>query len=471
MRTGNWLLPSLLTGAVLSAMRVIGGPVAARQRDPGQPNILLIVADDLGYGDLGCTGSPVVETPYLDRLASEGTQATQFYVNAPVCSPSRASLLTGRWPHRYGIEDVLYMHDRRGLPAEEVTLAEVLQQHGYATALIGKWHLGKHNPFLPTRQGFQTFFGLLGGSHDYYTHWRADYYDLWRGESPVHNSLYTTEQLTAAATATIREMADRPEPFFLYLAYNAPHEPLQAPDAYRQRYVGRIPDEKRQTYAAMITCMDESIGQVLYTVEQLGLRSSTLVLFLSDNGGQLRSGASNYPWRGDKGDLLEGGVHVPLLARWPGHIRPGTETEALGCDADLFTTILRAAHAPLPTDRIIDGENFLPALTGRTRRGREEICWRYQHQRAIRAGDWKLVGIAGEPPALYDLPVDRVEGTDLSGIYPEVVRELVGKWESFYGVRWDAGPARPRPASRARPAGPTTPRLRAQRRVPVPRAR
>jgi len=445
LRLGTLVL-LLLLAAILSG--------AAVRRDPGRPNLLLILADDLGYGDLGFTGATDIETPHLDRLAMEGMRATNFYANAPVCSPSRASILTGRWPHRHGVQDVIYARDRGGLPASEVTVAELLRREGYATALIGKWHLGKESPSRPQDHGFETFVGLLGGSHDYFTHRAAERLDFWRGTEPWHVEGYTTELLTQEAVSYLRQVATREEPFFLYLAYTAPHAPLQAPEPLIQRYAHRIPRRERQVYAAMVTALDEGIGRVLATIDDLGLRRHTLVLFLSDNGGYLATGASNAPWNGDKGDLLEGGIHVPFVARWPGRIPAASRTDALACGADLFPTLLRAASVPLPTDRVIDGRDLLPVLTRRTDRAREMVAFRYQRERALRMGDWKLLGRYDEPPALFDLPVDRGERTDVASLYPAVVRELQARWEAFYGSAWSAHvPVRTGPLSmRRRPA-------------------
>lgn len=392
----------------------------ARAAEPPRPNVVLILADDLGYGDVGFLGCQDIPTPHMDQLARDGVRFANGYVCSAVCAPSRAGLLTGRQPARLGITA-----NHQPLPPGEITLASELKEQGYATALIGKWHLGGAEHEHPLRRGFDEFYGFLGYGISYF-----------------QPEGYYTDVLTDKAVDFIDR--HRKEPFFLYLAYNAPHAPMEASAKYLDRVAG-IKDPMRRVNAAMISALDDGIGRVLAALDEHALASNTLVVFLSDNGAKIDypghpdfrgQGASNGPLRAGKYWIYEGGVRVPFVMRWPGVLPGGSVYEPLVSSLDLFPSILAAAGRSLRTDREYDGVNLLPELRKTfTNEKPRALAWRADSELvnarrpwvSIRHADWKLhlyQRDGGETVELFNLASDPGETHNLAADRPEVVREL-----------------------------------------------
>lgn len=438
---------------------------ACTKAAPERPNIVVILADDMGYGDVGVHGATDIATPNIDALANSGVRFTDAYVSSPYCSPSRAGLLTGRYPQRFGYEfNVLPIppHADAGLPADQPTIAERLRAVGYRTAVIGKWHLGSAERFHPLARGFDEFYGFLSGQHSY-SDAGPPGDPIYDGRTPVATTSYLTDAFADRAVAFIKREKDRP--FFLYLSFNAPHQPLQATPGYLQRVSG-IEDPLRRTYAAMTIALDDAVGKTLAALHAEGLDQKTLVFFLNDNGGPTVwstgvNGSSNRPLRGSKRQTWEGGIRVPFFVRWTGRLPAGTVDHRPIVQLDVLPTALAAAGVALASDASLDGVNLLPFLTGtRADLPHETLYWRLGGMMAIRKGDWKLVkadeGAAGSTDpatlkdlsgaALYDLAHDVGETTDLAASHPDEVRTLTEAWQ-----RWNATLAAPAwPAGRER---------------------
>jgi arylsulfatase A-like enzyme len=428
----------MITRYLICGLLALASPgwIAAAEN---KPNIVIIFTDDMGYGDLGCFGHPTIRTPNLDRMADEGMRFTQFYSASGLCSPSRAALLTGRYPPRAGVPDVFWpeadtRHEPGGLPAGEITIAEALKSRGYATALIGKWHLGDRPQYAPARQGFDYFYGLpYSNDMD-----RAEYghppVPLLRGEtvieSPVEQSTLT-RRMTGEALAFIEE--HREGPFFLYLAHIFPHKPLHASPAFRGRSLAGI-------YGDAVEEIDWSTGEILGKLRELGLDRRTLVFFTSDNGPRVgqpyedpsgrphedpRSmGGSPGPLRGGKNTTWEGGMRMPAIAWWPGTIPSGRVCMSLASTLDLFPTSVSLAGGEPPADRIIDGIDLSPLLRGESDQGRETMFYyKSTTLEAMRRGPWKL-RMVSNPPALYNVEVDPSEKFNYAAQYPEIVDQL-----------------------------------------------
>jgi arylsulfatase A-like enzyme len=401
-----------------------------------RPNIIIVLADDLGYHDLGFQGAGDVRTPNIDALAHNGVRFTNGYVSCPVCSPTRAGLMTGRYQQRFGHEfnpgPAQQAAEHFGLPLTEVTIANVLKDGGYATGLVGKWHLGYTAQYHPLRRGFDEFFGFLGGSHSY-TDWAVDKANpILRGSEPVVEDEYLTDAFTREAVSFINR--HREHPFFLYLPYNAVHGPLQAIPKYLNRS-RQIVDQRRRTYAAMLSAMDDGVGAVMNELRKAGIEQDTLVFFFSDNGGPTGvNGSDNSPLGGAKGMVREGGVRVPFVAQWPRKIARGKTFDHPVIALDILPTAAAAAGGKVPTDRVIDGVNLLPYIAGSEAGApHEELFWRMGQEDAVRRGDWKLIRTNQVQPALYDLSQDVGERVDLAKGNPEVVSSLsqaLEKWES-----------------------------------------
>lgn len=394
-----------------------------------KPNVVFILVDDMGYADLSSFGSKDIRTPNIDRLAKEGVKLTQAYSNGPVCTPTRAAFITGRYQQRAGLEWALTpdMKDA-GLPAEEGSIARMLKNNGYATALMGKWHLGSEPEFLPARHGFDEFFGIIGGNADMYSHRNSPGENvLYEGEKTTEVTGYLTEHLERRSVDFIKRQKDKP--FFLYLAFNAVHWPFQRPnrpDMVRTRETWF--DGTRADYVEMMHSVDRAVGQVLSTLDQQGIAKDTLVIFTSDNGGERLS--DNGPYFNTKGTLWEGGIHVPGLARWPAALPKGKVSNQVAVTMDWTATILAAAG--VKPDRQLDGINLLPMLQGKQPEQERTLCWRIDRagfrQQAIRSGKWKLVT---QPTSvgllLFDLDHDPGERRNLFYEHQEKVVELRAK--------------------------------------------
>ena len=392
----RFCLPALALLAAAAAALAGSGPLAAQSGDARPPNVLLIFSDDQGTLDLNCYGSKDLYTPHLDGLARRGIRFSQFYAAAPVCSPSRAALLTGRYPQRAGVAGNVGL-EAVGLPDEQVTIAEMLKSAGYATALVGKWHLGHVKGDGPLDQGFDSFFGHKRGCIDNYSHffyWSGpNVHDLWRDrEEYWEDGAYFSDMMVREAGRFMT--ANKDQPFFLYLPFNIPHYPLQGKAHFRKRYQ-KLP-EPRRSYAAMVSTLDEQVGKVLNKLDDLGLRENTLVIFMSDHGHSTEEramfgGGNAGPYRGAKFSLLEGGIRVPAIVSMPGRIPRNQVRDQLGTACDWLPTIAEITGAKLPARRI-DGKSLAPILRSATARTAHPVFhWQLGDQWAVRQGDWKLV--------------------------------------------------------------------------------
>ncbi|HUY91680.1 MAG TPA: sulfatase [Pirellulales bacterium] len=440
------------------------------------PNVVVILADDLGYGELGCQGNRQIPTPHIDSIAAAGVRFTAGYVTGPNCSPSRAGLLTGRYGTRFGHEfnpiGARNEEPEYGLPLGETTLADVLRDAGYVTGAIGKWHLGGAAKYHPQRRGFDSFFGFMHEGHFYApapwsglatmlrrrtlpggglgrrTFGDVTYstqmggnepeYDannpLVRDGQPEAEAAYLTDAFTREAVDFIDRQRDKP--FFLYVAYNAVHSPLQGADAYFKKFAS-IDDVHRRIFAAMLANLDDGVGAILAKLESAGLENDTLVFFLSDNGGPTRElTSSNKPLRGEKGSVYEGGVRVPFMVRWPGRLPAAAVYDEPVSSTDIFATAAAVAGAKPRQGRTLDGVNLMPYLTGKASgRPHEMLYWRQGRNTALRSGDWKLLrhgrGKTDGDWELYDLAHDVGETRNLADAEPERRQKLLGVWQKL----------------------------------------
>jgi len=471
----NWLIAF---DFVFGFLTVAVAPATAEETSD-RPNIVLLFADDLGYGELGCQGNDEIPTPNIDSIAADGVRFTSGYVTAPFCSASRAGLLTGKYQTRFGYEFNPIGADNEdpnaGLPPSQKTIANHLHDAGYTTGLIGKWHLGGTAEYHPYRRGFDEFFGFMHEGHYFVpppydgvttmlrrralptresgrwtsqngrmlfsTHMGYDEpaYDannpILRGSQPVVEHEYLTDALTREAVDFIDRNHDRP--FFLYLAYNAVHSPLQGADSYMNKF-SSIEDVHRRIFAAMLANMDDSVGSVLKSLEKNGLEGNTLVFFISDNGGPTRElTSSNAPLRGEKGSVYEGGIRVPFMLKWPGKLKAGREYHEPVVSLDVFGTAAAIAETPIPKNRPIDGVNLLPFLTAASDDSpHEELFWRVGTKAAIRSGDWKLLRNPDRRQKdakweLYNLKDDISETSNLAAEEPDRLNQLAAAWEKL----------------------------------------
>ena len=405
-----------------------------------RPNILIILTDDQGRGDYSAFGTKDIRTPHMDALFAGGMAFENFYANSCVCSPTRAALLTGCHPDRVGVPGVIREERPENswgrLSPRAVLLPQLLKASGYHTALVGKWHLGVSSPNTPTERGFDFFHGFLGDMmDDYYTHLRNGCNYMRRNGETDNPPGHATDVFTGWACLYLEERAKAGGPFFLYLAYNAPHDPIQPKPDWLERVKRREPalSEKRAKLVALIEHLDDGIGQVLATLDRTGLATNTLVIFSSDNGGVLRNGANNGPWRGCKGQMYEGGLRVPCAVRWPGHVRPGSCTERVALTMDIFTTVCAAVGVEPPAG--IDGVSFLPSLLGQAAPDIARDCYFVRREggleyggktiEALRRGDWKLVQNSPFAPLeLFNLKSDPQESDDCARKNRAVLGEL-----------------------------------------------
>jgi arylsulfatase A-like enzyme len=435
--TWKLLLALLTLGAIALAS-------ATAHAQATKPNIVYIVADDLGWKDVGFHGSDI-KTPTIDKLAATGARLEQFYAQ-PMCTPTRAALMTGRYPLRYGLQTlVIPSAYTYGLATDEWLLPQALKEAGYKTAIVGKWHLGHADrKYWPRQRGFDYQYGPILGEIDYFTHSAHGVRDWYRNNKPVKETGYVTQLLGKDAAKLISEH-DPGTPLFLYLTFTAPHAPYQAPQAYLDRYKN-IEDPTRRAYAAMITAMDDEISKVLDALDKRGMRENTLIIFMSDNGGnrsamfsgegdvsKLKLPSDNGPYRNGKGTLYEGGTRVAALANWPGRIRPGVVDQMIHV-VDLFPTMAELAGAPLGKGKPLDGMNVWSTISEGKPSPRTEVVYNVEPFRgAVRKGDWKLIWRTPLPSALelYNIAEDPSEKTDLAAQHPEKVAELQKRIEEL----------------------------------------
>lgn len=458
-RTKSAAIAIAMLCAIATASRAADASPASRP-----PNVIIILADDLGYQDTGFQGGKDVRTPNLDSLAAAGVRCTDGHVSCPVCSPTRAGLLTGRYQQRFGHE-----HNPGGQPPDEVgfglpltetTLAQRLKGAGYHTGLVGKWHLGFSDAYVPTKRGFDEFFGFLGGAHKYLDLKADNRGPILRGTEPVEESEYLTDAFGREAVSFIDRHADAP--FFLYLAFNAVHNPQEVTQKYLDRFPN-VEDPRRRNYVAMLSALDDAVGGVLAKVKEKSLDENTLIFFLSDNGGpsptpgqpRQGNGSNNGTLHGKKGQVYEGGVRVPFVVRWTGRLPQGATFDQPVISLDVAPTALAAAGAtPSPGDKPFDGVDLLPFLKGDvTTPPHETLFWRFGlGNAAVRAGNWKLIKIADQPVELYDLAADLGETKNLAQANPAKVEELTGKlaaWEAeLEKPRWSPNRQQARRANR-----------------------
>lgn len=436
-------LKSLGLGA---ASLTLPGRAFGKEGPRRAPNVVLIFTDDQGTIDVNCFGSSDLSTPHLDRLAQRGTRLTQFYVTAPVCSPSRASLLTGRYPER--AELTTNAGGNRGMPGHQATIAEMLKAARYRTAIFGKWHLGEQPEMSPLAQGFDEFLGHKVGCIDNYSHfyfWSGpNRHDMWRDDAELwEDGNYFPDMVVREAQRFLEENKDRP--FFLYLPFNMPHYPLQAEAEYRAMYAGR--EEPRAMYAAFVSTLDEKIGRVIETIDQLGLRENTLIIFLSDHGHSVEvrtfgGGGNAGPFRGHKFTVWEGGIRVPCIVSWPGHIPEGEVRDQVAISTDWMPTIAHYCDVRLP-DNTRDGINIASVIASADATSPHDVLhWQHGDQWAVREGDWKLVvngpasehkggQIPAEKTFLSNLSEDLSETKNLAKAHPDIVERLTRLHEEW----------------------------------------
>jgi arylsulfatase A-like enzyme len=416
---------------------------AAQSADPARPNVVLIMTDDMGWADIGSYGAPDIRTPHIDSLARDGVKLTDFYSNGVLCTPTRAGLMSGRYQQRYGLEIALPNEGApeadRGLPASGRTLPRLLRNNGYATALVGKWHLGYKAEYSPGAHGFDYFFGLKSGYHDYYTHHSGNGKpDLWENDRPIEATGYMTDLITERAVKFIEQTAGRP--FFIDVAYNAPHWPYQVPDKpsiapNNGRHVmpGDPTTSMRADYVAMVERVDRGVGEVLRALERRGVANSTIVIFTNDNGGEWL--ASNAPLFNRKLTVWEGGIRVPALIRWLGRIPAGKVSDQVGITMDLTASILAATGTAVPVEARLEGINLMPILEARAPEVERTLFWRTttgnRSQKAVRRGDWKVV-IDGTHTFVFNIRADISERQDLASRRQDIAQKLqplLADWE------------------------------------------
>ena len=429
------LLRGAATGMIALAMR---GDLKAAQLSSRSPNIVFVLADDLGYADVSCYGRPDLSTPNIDHIAAKGVRFLQAYANSAVCTATRTALITGRYQYRLrvGLEEPLAGNSNVGLPPEHPTLPSLLKKVGYSTTLIGKWHLGVLPKFGPLQSGYDHFYGFRGGAVDYYSHSAGHKEDLWDDDVPIHQTGYLTDMLGSRTVEVINNYAKSRQPFLLSLHFNAPHWPWEAPgdEAESQRLAqpgsGGIFDfdgGSQKTYQRMIEAMDRQIGRVLQALDVNGLTENTIVIFTSDNGGERF--ADTWPFTGKKTELLEGGLRIPAVVSWPARIPHGRTTEQVSISMDWVATLLAAAEAESDPAYPLDGINLLPLLTQSATPSPRKLFWRYKAnaQRAVRDGDYKFLKIL-DNTFLFNVGEDPLERANLKERQKDVYRRLIREW-------------------------------------------
>ncbi len=450
MMRREFLGSSVISALFLGASSTYGGQqkssiahrslLSSLNPDAPRPNVILILTDDQGYGDVSCYGDSDVKTPYIDQIAREGMLFTRMRANCTVCSPTRAAILTGKYADRVGVPGVIRTHPENswgyfdpGVP----TLADRLRAAGYHTAIVGKWHLGLESPNTPNERGFDFFHGFLGDMMDsYWDHRRHDINYMRKNKDVIEVEGHATDLFTDWACDYIADRAILPEtPFFLYLAYNAPHFPIEPPDDWYDKVKKRAPqmEEKRALNVAFVEHLDHAIGRVLESLKANGIEENTLVVFTSDNGGSLPHAQSNHPWRDGKQSHYDGGLRVPFALRWPGNVEPGSQSDYAGLTFDVFPTFLELAGVPLPED--IDAVSLMPILRGEGMDDAERELYFVRREggldyggksyEALIRGAWKLMqNNPYSPMELYNLDEDPLEQHNLIAERPEIVRAL-----------------------------------------------
>jgi len=443
----NLLLLILITGC-----RISGQTNQAQPSEANRPNVVVIMADDLGYGDIGPFGG-WVKTPHLAKLAQQGVRLTDFHSNGPVCSPTRAALMTGRYQQRAGIPGVVVAANQArthndGMQPSEYTFAEAMSDAGYATGMFGKWHLGYYRPYNPIHHGFDRFRGFVSGNIDYFS--KVDQggnYDWWMGDQLINEQGYVPHLLSGHATEFIRDHAG--DPFFLYVAHGVPHYPYLGPEDTGFRVPGQgrkaLDDDqkrKKRAYREMVKALDRSVGRIMKTLKQEGVGDRTFIFFCSDNGAT--GPGSNGALRSSKGHVFEGGHRVPAIARYPGHIDAGSTTDETVMSMDVMPTAVELAGATLPEDHRLDGIDVMPALTGGDLPERD-LIWSYQNRAAIRRGPWKLVLREDDinQSVLFHLERDRDESNDLSDKHPDRVKQLRKAFKALHSDATRSAPHQP----------------------------
>lgn len=405
-------------------------------QQPKKPNVVIIVADDLGWADVGVNGCKDVPTPNIDSIAKNGVRCTNGYVTCPVCSPTRAGLMTGRYQQRFGHEfnpgPPAKAEPNFGLPLSQTTIADVMKRLGYRTGLIGKWHLGYTEKYHPLERGFDEYFGFLGGAHSYIDAKVDTANPILRGRKAVDEKEYLTDAFTREAVSFIDK--HHKDPFLLVVTYNGVHGPMQqAPEKYRKNFAN-IEDKNRQTFAGMMTALDTGVGAILARLREKGIEEDTLVIFISDNGGPTAVNSSrNTPLRGFKGSVWEGGLRVPFLLQWKAGLPSGKTFDHPVIALDILPTAVNAAGGKTPEK--LDGVNLIPHLSGKLKQAPHEMLfWRFGPQWAVRKGDWKLVNIGGkDAPELFNLADDVGESKNLAARHPELTKELTAAYR-----QWDS---------------------------------
>ncbi|GAB5561408.1 MAG: hypothetical protein SynsKO_30550 [Synoicihabitans sp.] len=448
MRTSKSVLCLLLI------VGVCGRLFGAEER----PNIVLILCDDLGYADVGFNGSPDIKTPRLDALASGGVTFKSAYVAHPFCGPSRMSLMTGRYPHAMGTPFNLpnsghgiEAYNRLGVPVSEKLISSVLQDAGYYTGAIGKWHMGITRPYHPNTRGFDDYYGFLGGGHRYFPeqfkpayaaevakgtkHINEYLLPLERNGVAVDETDYITDALSREAARFVREAHGKEKPFFLYLAYNAPHSPLEAKDEDLALYA-HIKDRKRRIFAAMVHAVDRGVGELVDALEETNTLENTLIVFLSDNGGKLELGANNGPLREGKGSAFEGGFRVPMFFHWPKGLPRGRTFEYPVTSLDFYPTFAALGHASVPPEKQLDGRNIIPGVVANRDTRSGEMIYVLRHRKAYhdvggRIDDWKVSRVGQSAWRLFNLAEDIGEHVDLSAQHPRRVARMVKQLERW----------------------------------------
>lgn len=449
----------ILSGFISTLLFVVASSLSAATAP--RPNILFILTDDLGYNDVGFNGSTDIITPNLDELAKNGTTFSSAYTAHPFCGPSRTALMTGRYPHKIGAQfNLPAAGSYLGVPTEETFISKVLNDSGYFTGAVGKWHLGEAPAFHPNKRGFDEFYGFLGGGHNYFpeqfkksyanqvkqglTHINQYLLPLEYNGKEVDETEYITDALSREAVTFVKKASKKDQPFFLYLAYNAPHTPLQATPEDMAKFPN-IADKKRKTYAGMVYAVDRGVGEIVKTLKETNQLDNTLIVFLSDNGGKLSKGANNFPLKEGKGSVFEGGFRTPMLLHWPNKVAAGQKFKHPVLALDFYPTFAGLAGAQIPNGKKLDGKDIWSDFSRGENPHKDELIYVLRHRgdrsdAAVRRNQWKAV-LEGENYnwKLFNLDEDISEQNDLSQAKPELMRDMIAEMQ-----KWSWGNEQPK---------------------------